>query len=97
MFTHAIHLDELIVAALVPPGEDVSAEFIPLQFDNSDYQFLSPVSKKGPDVHFAYSHSTTNTPQPHPSSGECLSPPLGGTLAGHFHLLWVQGQLRNAN
>ena len=30
------------------------------------------------DVHFVYSHSTTNTSQPHPSDGESLSPPLGG-------------------
>jgi hypothetical protein len=25
-----------------------------------------------------YNHHTINTPRPHPSAGECLSPPLGG-------------------
>jgi hypothetical protein len=29
-FLHAIRLNELIVAALIPPIEDISAKFIPL-------------------------------------------------------------------
>ena len=31
-----------------------------------------------PGIDMVYSHTTTNSPQPHPSAGECLSPPLGG-------------------
>jgi hypothetical protein len=28
-------------------------------------------------------HHTVNTPQPHPSAGECFSPPLGGENQRH--------------
>ena len=36
---------------------------------------------------WTYIHLTVNTPQPHPSAGECLSPPIGGEIKG---LLWHQ-------
>src|SRR5512141_799545 len=45
----------------------------------------------------AYSHTTTNSSRPHPSVGECLSPPLGGDLSNHFHLLMLERELRSAN
>jgi hypothetical protein len=35
-FTHAIHLDELIIAALIPPAKDWAAKFIPLSFSFDD-------------------------------------------------------------
>jgi hypothetical protein len=28
----------------------------------------------------AYTHPTTNAPWPHPTTGECFSPPLGGYI-----------------
>ena len=48
-------------------------------------------------IYFAYSHSTPNTSHPHPSSGESLSPPLGGAFTNHFHLRVFERELRNAN
>ena len=44
VFMHAIKLDDLIVAAFVPPVDDFLAKFI-------DYHFLSPASKKQTQLH----------------------------------------------
>jgi hypothetical protein len=48
-------------------------------------------------IYFAYSHSTPNTSHPHPSSGEYLSPPLGGAFADHLHLQVFERELSNAD
>jgi hypothetical protein len=37
-FLHAIHLEELIVAAFIPPVEDVSVKFVPLSFEDIFFQ-----------------------------------------------------------
>jgi len=71
-------------------------------------ELFAPWDDKGPpvpkfetyrpiNVHLVQSNSTTNVSQPHPSSGECLSPPLGGAFNEYFLLLVFEWKSRNAN
>ena len=39
---------------------------------------VSPSAEHRPERRGSQTHDASNTPRPHPSAGECLSPPLGG-------------------
>jgi hypothetical protein len=44
-------------------------------YDDGPQHAISPFL-----LYFLYFHSITNTPRPHPSTGEYSSPPLGGDI-----------------
>jgi hypothetical protein len=45
LFMQALQLDELIIAAFVPPAVDFLAKFIPLCCDHGDYHIFLPQTK----------------------------------------------------
>ena len=44
-FIFTVHLEELIIAAFLPPGEDFSAKFIPLAFEDIFVRFHAKFSR----------------------------------------------------